>query len=178
MDFSTLVFQDLNRKISPRTMHHGQDGQDIYILWTSTNNSDITTWWQPNHFVPVSNRFTLCTIFLCDRILFNQIRNVHSDAKTHQSKAETYYYTQTDFLGAKNMTLNVLLSYPGDPHFCKKCAFALQCVSVTGNCIICGEDFLNCRDGEEMVQCQVCFLWAHEQCTPMEGAQYVCDYCL
>ena len=34
--------------------------------------------------------------------------------------------------------------------------------------LLCRE-FVNCRSGEVMVQCDLCQLWAHEKCTPMEG---------
>ena len=46
------------------------------------------------------------------------------------------------------------------------------------NCIVCGEDFANCREKEIMVRCQQCLGWAHELCTPMTGPDYVCDICL
>ena len=41
---------DLSRMILPRS----QTAHDaLNILWTSTHNSEVATWWSPNHFVPL-----------------------------------------------------------------------------------------------------------------------------
>ena len=42
--------KDLNRRIVPREIRHSRE---ISIMWTHTTNSDVKTWWQPNHFVPL-----------------------------------------------------------------------------------------------------------------------------
>ena len=33
-------------------------------------------------------------------------------------------------------------------------------------CLVCGELFCNSRSRETWVQCQICLLWAHDECTP------------
>ena len=43
-------------------------------------------------------------------------------------------------------------------------------------CLVCGEPFLNSRSGEKWVQCVVCRLWSHEDCTNGDR-QYVCQNC-
>ncbi|KAL8605212.1 hypothetical protein ACOMHN_031153 [Nucella lapillus] len=43
-------------------------------------------------------------------------------------------------------------------------------------CLVCGELFCNSRSRETWVQCQICLLWAHEECTP--GLPYfICPNC-
>ena len=43
-------------------------------------------------------------------------------------------------------------------------------------CIVCGELFCNSRSRETWVQCQMCLLWAHDECTP--GLHYfICPNC-
>lgn len=43
-------------------------------------------------------------------------------------------------------------------------------------CLVCGELFCNSRSRETWIQCQMCLLWAHEQCTP--GLPYfICPNC-
>ena len=44
------VTADLNRIVMPR-QHRYQNM--FYIMWTSTNNGERTSWWNPNHFVPL-----------------------------------------------------------------------------------------------------------------------------
>ena len=44
------VSKDLNRIVVPRTL---RAENLISIMWTSTSNSLRTTWWEPNHFVPL-----------------------------------------------------------------------------------------------------------------------------
>ncbi|XP_033114050.1 PHD finger protein ALFIN-LIKE 3-like [Anneissia japonica] len=43
-------------------------------------------------------------------------------------------------------------------------------------CLVCGELFRNSRAGEKWIQCTVCQLWAHEECTPGERG-YICQNC-
>lgn len=43
-------------------------------------------------------------------------------------------------------------------------------------CLVCGEPFRNSRAGEKWIECTVCRLWAHEECTPGE-AGYICQNC-
>lgn len=43
-------------------------------------------------------------------------------------------------------------------------------------CLVCGELFHNSKPGENWIQCTVCLLWAHEECTPGERG-YICQNC-
>ncbi len=44
------VSRDLNRVIMPREKKHDRV---VHIMWTHTTNTDPTSWWEPNHFVPL-----------------------------------------------------------------------------------------------------------------------------
>lgn len=44
-------------------------------------------------------------------------------------------------------------------------------------CLFCGTRFSDDIRGELWVQCLMCHLWAHEQCSGAEKDAYVCDFC-
>lgn len=44
-------------------------------------------------------------------------------------------------------------------------------------CLFCDEHFSQDIRGELWVQCLMCHLWAHEQCSGAEKDAYVCDFC-
>jgi hypothetical protein len=46
--------RELNRLVKPRRFtRKGKTSEPLHIMWTSTFNADIATWWGPNHFVPL-----------------------------------------------------------------------------------------------------------------------------
>ena len=44
-------------------------------------------------------------------------------------------------------------------------------------CIVCGEYFMESKSREKWITCSMCKQWAHLQCTPNEGAIYICHTC-
>lgn len=44
-------------------------------------------------------------------------------------------------------------------------------------CLFCGDKFsMDCRE-ELWIQCAMCGLWAHAECTDNEREIYICDFC-
>ena len=44
------VAKDLHRLVYPR---EAKESRTVHIMWTHTANSETSTWWEPNHFVPL-----------------------------------------------------------------------------------------------------------------------------
>ena len=43
-------------------------------------------------------------------------------------------------------------------------------------CLVCGEPFCNSKPREKWIQCVICGLWAHEECT-LKNLRFICQNC-